>query len=135
METTCTFSPTDFSPSDWEPEISTGLPVGHAHMRKSFQGGLEGRSVTQFTSAFDPTSGVGTYLAMESIEGVLDGLTGSFNLVHSATTDGVSPDRLAEFMLIVPGSGTGELAGLTGTGTMRVDDEGTHHLDLAYELG
>ena len=135
MHTTCTFVPTDFSPTDWEPEITTALPVGHAHMRKTFQGGLEGRAVTQFTSAFDITTGIGTYLAMESVEGVLDGRSGAFNLVHSATTDGVSEHRLNEFMMIVPGSGTGELAGLTGTGTMRVDEDGSHHLDLDYELG
>jgi hypothetical protein len=135
MHTTCTFLPADFSPTDWQPEIATALPVGHAHMRKTFAGGLEGRAVTQFTSAFDMATGVGTYLAMESIEGVLDGRSGAFNLVHSATTDGVSPHRLSEFMLIVPGSGTGELVGLTGTGTMRVDEDGTHHLDLDYELG
>ena len=135
MHTTCTFVPADFAPLDWAPDVATALPTGHARMTKTFQGGLVGRAVTQFTSAFDLASGIGTYVALESVEGTLDGRAGSFNLVHSATTDGVSPERLHPFMLVVPGSGTGELAGLTGTGTMRVDEDGTHHLDLDYELG
>ena len=135
MHTTCTFLPADFDPTDWSPDVTTGLPTGHAHMRKTFAGGLQGRSVTQFTSAFDMQTGVGTYLAMESVEGTLDGRSGAFNLAHSATTDGVSPERLHEMVLIVPGSGTDELAGLSGTGAMRITEDGTHHLDLDYELG
>ena len=135
MHTTCTFLPTDFAPTDWRPDVTTALPTGHAHMRKTYDGGLQGRSVTQFTSAFDMQTGVGTYVAMESVEGTLDGRSGAFNLVHSATTDGVSPERLHEMVLIVPGSGTDELAGLSGTGAMRITEDGTHHLDLDYELG
>jgi len=134
MHTTCTFLPADFAPTEWQPDVATALPTGHAHMTKTFEGGVVGRSVTQFTYAFDMQTGIGTYVAMESVQGALDGRSGTFNLVHSATTDGVSPERLHEFLLVVPGSGTGELEGLTGTGTMRVTEDGTHHLDLDYEL-
>ena len=35
---------------------------------------------------------------------------------------------------IVPGTGTGELEGITGEGTMLADDEGNHTLTLTYEL-
>lgn len=35
---------------------------------------------------------------------------------------------------VVPGSGTGELSGLEGEGTIRVDDAGTHSLELDYRL-
>jgi hypothetical protein len=135
MHTTCTFVPADFAPTDWSPSIETALPTGHAHMSKTFAGGLEGRAVTQFTAAYDMQTGVGTYVAMESIQGTLDGRRGAFNLVHSATTDGVSETSQHPFVLIVPGSGTDELAGITGTGAIRVTDDGTHHLDLEYELG
>ena len=134
MHTTCTFVPAGFEALDWTPEVVTALPTGSARMTKTFAGGLSGRAVTLFTSAFDLQTGVGTYVAMESVEGVLDGRRGAFNLAHSATTDGVSPERLHELVLIVPGSGTEQLAGLRGTGTVRVDVDGTHHLDLDYEL-
>ena len=35
---------------------------------------------------------------------------------------------------IVPGTGTGELEGITGDGTMLADDEGNHTLTLSYQL-
>jgi hypothetical protein len=53
--------------------------------------------------------------------------------VHSATTSG--SDRGNEFFLIVPASGTGELAGITGTGGMAIDADGTHRMWFEYELG
>ena len=133
MKTECTFSVESFEPVDWTPEISTGLATGHVHMIKTYAGGLEGRSITQFSSAFDMERGIGTYLALESFEGTVDGKQGAFNYAHSATTDG-GPDRLNEFFLIVPSSGTGELAGLAGTGRMIIDPDGTHRLEIEYAL-
>ncbi|MFD3510616.1 DUF3224 domain-containing protein [Nocardia sp. NPDC058666] len=124
------FDPTDLTP---QPPIVTGMPVGVSTMTKSFAGEIEGVSATLFTAAFDMSTGAGTYFAMESFEGALNGKSGAFNFVHSATTGGT--DRTAEFFHIVPGSGTGELAGLTGTGALNVDPEGVHHIWFEYELG
>lgn len=123
------FAPTDLVPT---PAVVTALPVGVATMEKRFEGDVEGRSATLFTSAFDQATGVGTYVAMESFEGVVAGREGSFNFVHSATTSG--SDRSAEFFLLVPGSGTGGLTGITGTGGLGVDADGTHRIRLDYEL-
>ena len=133
MRTTSTFTVESFEPTDLDPGgVTTGTPVGVARMVKQFSGGLAGRAETLFTAAFDQASGVGTYLAMESFEGSLDGRTGTLNLARSATTDGGS-DRLHELVVIVPGSGTRDLAGVTGTGAIRIDEAGTHHLDLDYD--
>ncbi|WP_443065640.1 DUF3224 domain-containing protein [Streptomyces sp. NBC_00557] len=58
----------------------------------------------------------------------------SFNFAHSATTLG--EDRQSEFFVIVPGSGTGELAGIIGAGGIAVDQDGTHHrIWFDYDLG
>ncbi|WP_052869065.1 DUF3224 domain-containing protein [Streptomyces niger] len=124
-----TFVPTELKP---EPAVSTGLPVGVATMEKHFEGEAVGHSATLFTAAFDQTTGVGTYIAMESFEGSLHGREGAFNFVHSATTSGT--DRTAEFFTIVPSSGTGELAGIAGAGGMTVDADGTHRIWFDYEL-
>jgi hypothetical protein len=35
---------------------------------------------------------------------------------------------------IVPGTGSGDLEGITGDGTMLADDQGNHTLTLEYEL-
>lgn len=132
MRTTSTFTVASFEPTDLTGEIETGSPVGVARMVKEFTGGLTGRATTLFTAAFDQAAGLGTYVAMESFAGTLDGRVGSLAIAHSATTDG-GPDRLHEIVVIVPGSGTGDLVGVTGTGAMRIDEDGTHHLDLDYQ--
>jgi hypothetical protein len=130
-----TFEVVTFEPAEVTPNfaVKTALPVGVATMEKRFAGEIAGGSATVFTSAFDQQSGVGTYLAMESFDGSLHGRGGSFNFVHSATTSG--SDRGNEFFLIVPASGTGELAGITGTGGMAIDADGTHRMWFEYELG
>jgi hypothetical protein len=104
-----TFTVSDFTPAELIPAapVATGTPAGAA-------------------------TGVGTYLAMESFDGSLHGRTGAFNFAHSASTTGT--DRRDEFFVIVPSSGTGDLAGVTGTGGLAVDPDGTHRLWLEYEL-
>jgi hypothetical protein len=134
MQTSGTFSVATFEPTDvtCEPAITTALPIGVARMEKVYDGDVRGRSATLFTAAYDQASGRGTYLAMEAFEGSLDGREGTFAYVHSATTSGA--DRSHEFFLVVPGSGTGELAGIRGGGSMGVDTDGTHRVTLDYEL-
>src|ERR1700743_438134 len=111
--------PTSLAP---EPAIETALPVGVVLMEKRFDGAIAGRSATVFTAAFNQTTGVGTYVAMESFEGTVDGREGAFNFVHSASTGG--GDRSAGYFAIVPSSGTGQLAGISGTGGLTTGPDG-----------
>ncbi|MBB6426942.1 DUF3224 domain-containing protein [Sphingopyxis sp. JAI128] len=114
------------------PPISTALPVGVFTMRKIYVGAVEGCSITLFTSAFDQVSGVGSYIAMESFEGCVDGHSGAFVFLHSASTRGA--DRTDEFFRIVESSGTGELAGISGTGRIEIAPDGTHRIYIDYRL-
>ena len=57
-------------------------------------------------------------------------MAGSFALIHAATMDKGSQ---AMHVTVVPGSGTGGLAGITGTLTIRVDG-GKHFYDLDYDV-
>ncbi|MFF4338973.1 DUF3224 domain-containing protein [Kitasatospora sp. NPDC001540] len=115
-----------------ESDIKTAAGVGVATMRKEFSGEVAGRADTLFTAAFDQATGVGTYFAMESFTGTLGEAEGTFNFAHSATTLGTARDD--EYFVIVPGSGTGALAGITGTGSIVIDEDGTHRVHLDYEL-
>ncbi|MER7454050.1 DUF3224 domain-containing protein [Nocardia beijingensis] len=135
MKATGTFSVSSFDPTGVAPDpaITTALPVGVAVITKQFSGAIEGRSSTIFTAAFDQATGVGSYTAMESFDGRLDGVAGAFNFLHVASTSG--SDRTNEFCVVVPGSGTGDLAGITGTGGLHVDADGVHHIWFDYELG
>jgi hypothetical protein len=133
MDTTCTFIVTDFTPSDIELEVETALPTGLATITRRFSGAIEGHSQALFCSAFDPTHG-GTYVALESFDGQVDGRKGSFSFAHAATT-GPDGGRSDGWFTIVSGSGTGQLSGIHGSVDIVIAGDGTHHLTLSYELG
>jgi hypothetical protein len=134
MVTEGTFEVSGFTgvPVEVSDPVETALGVGVATMEKRYEGGVEGRSITLFTSAFDPERGIGTYVALESFDGTLDGRAGTFNFVHVASTSG--SDRFGEFFAIVAGSGTAELVGITGAGALEVDPDGTHRMRFDYTL-
>lgn len=61
----------DFTPTQVSsPQIQTAVAVG-ATMDKKYEGEVIGRSATLFTSAFNESTALGTYLAMESFDGTL----------------------------------------------------------------
>jgi Protein of unknown function (DUF3224) len=135
MRATGEFQVESFKPATLEPapeEIPTAFPVGVATMLKRYDGEVSGRSTTVFTAAFDQARGIGTYVAMESFEGSISGVRGSFNFVHAASTSGT--DRFDEHFVIVASSGTKDLASIRGGGGMAVDDGGIHRIWFEYEL-
>ncbi|GAA5191888.1 hypothetical protein GCM10023322_50290 [Rugosimonospora acidiphila] len=133
MRASGTFKVAGFTPAPVAgPAIETALPVGVATMDKLYEGEVAGRSATLFTAAFDQATSTGTYVAMESFEGELNGRVGAFNFAHSATTMGAGGQD--EFFIIVPRSGTGALAGIGGTGGIAVDADGTHRIWFDYDL-
>jgi hypothetical protein len=133
MHASATFTVADFAPAGMRSSpIETALPVSVATMTKQFDGEIRGRSATVFTAAYDQATGTGTYLAMESFQGTVQGRSGSFNFAHSATTCGEG--RRNEFLVVVPKSGTNELAGMSGSGGVEIDADGTHRIWLDYEF-
>lgn len=126
----CKFEVVSFDPSPWPEDVpGEGMQLGRATLRKRFAGGdLEGESVVEMLSARGGEL-AGTYVALEHITGTLHGASGSFVLQHGATAFG---DERAgtSWAEVVPGSGTGELAGLDGRGSV------AHGLlELDYDLG
>ncbi|MDM7832727.1 DUF3224 domain-containing protein [Cellulomonas edaphi] len=135
MHLEATFTVTQFTPVELTvaDPVATGVSTGAATFGKAFAGDVVGRSSTLFTSAFDPGRGEGTYLAIESFEGTVGGHAGTFAFVHAASTRGT--DRFDDYFALVPGSGTAGLAGISGSGALWVDDDGTHRLRLDCTLG
>lgn len=130
---TGTFTVESFEPVDFVPAVETGLPTGQALMRKTFSGAIDGWSQTQFVYAFDSEGQWGSYVAMESFSGSIDGYAGTCNIAHSATAQG-DAERQDEILVIVPHSGTGQLEGIWGSGSIEIDEAGTHYLHLVYQL-
>ena len=114
--------------TDEEPQGST---LGRLSIDKTFRGDLEGTSKGEMLSAGTRTKGSAGYVAIERVTGALRGRRGSFVLKH----DGTMTRGAAELTVrVVPDSGTGELAGLTGS--MRIIVEpGKHSYEMDYTLG
>ena len=72
------------------------------------------------------------FIVEESFAGTLDTLAGAFVFVHAASTH--QGDRHGEFFRIAEGSGTGDLAGISGTGGLAVDEDGTHRIWFEWDL-
>jgi hypothetical protein len=72
------------------------------------------------------------YVALERIEGTVPGRRGTFALLHLGSMVGETP--WAKWP-ISPGSGTGELKGISGEARIEIDESGAHTLLLDYELG
>jgi hypothetical protein len=98
-------------------------------VRKVFTGDLEATSVADLLTCQAAEDAAG-YVASEVVEGTLAGKTGSFVIQHGGTIDGTTT---TPFGYIVPGSGTGELAGLRGSAEFRHDENGAI-LTLDYEF-
>ena len=113
-----------------------GVNYGGLELRKTFSGTIAGTSVvemlyTRTPGAEESFAGAG-YVAMERIVGSVDGRTGTFVLLHISTVLGNEPP-LSRYV-ISPGSGTGELAGISGVGLITIADDGAHTLHLDYEM-
>ncbi|WP_406196127.1 DUF3224 domain-containing protein [Kitasatospora sp. NBC_01560] len=122
------FEVTGFEPE--ETDERAGATLGRVRITKQFTGGLTGSSVVRMLSVVDGTGGPAAYVAVEHFTGELDGRKGSFVLQHSAP--GSQGERLA--ILLVAGTGEGDLAGITGTFALHVDEAGKHTYTLDYEL-
>jgi Protein of unknown function (DUF3224) len=104
--------------------------LGRFSINKQMQGDLEATTKGEMFSGGDPRQGVAGYVAIEIVSGTLAGKLGSFALQHFATMDASGPKMQ---VIIVPGSGTGELKGIGGTLTIRIEN-GQHFYDLDYTM-
>lgn len=107
-----------------------GSALGRMSIEKQFHGDLEGSSVGEMLTAVTAVQGSAGYVAVEQVRGALQGRTGTFVLQHSATMTRGAPQLS---VMVVPDSGTGELAGLTGRLTIQIEG-GKHSYELEYSI-
>jgi hypothetical protein len=97
---------------------------------KQFSGGLKATSKGQMLAVRTDIKDSAGYVAMERVTGTLNGLSGTFALQHTGTmTRGVPQLSVT----VVPDSGTGQLAGLSGRMTININ-EGKHSYEFEYTL-
>jgi hypothetical protein len=104
--------------------------LGRMTIDKQFHGDIEAVSKGQMLTAGTAVNGSAGYVAIERVSGTLHGLNGSFTLMHNATMTRGEPQLT---ITVVPDSGTGQLAGLTGKMMITIAD-GKHSYDFEYTI-
>ncbi|MGC1172697.1 DUF3224 domain-containing protein [Polaromonas sp.] len=107
-----------------------GPLMGRLSINKTFSGDLQATSRGEMLSAGTAVKGSAGYVAMECVTGTLQGRSGSFVLQHSGTMNRGAPQLTVS---VVPDSGTGELAGISGTLGIQMAD-GKHSYTMDYEI-
>ena len=112
-------------------DVTSADSLGRYSLEKRYHGPLEASAKGQMLTVGTKVEGSAVYVAIEVVEGTLDGRQGSFALHHTGTMTRGAP---ALSIAVVPDSGTGELAGISGTMTIRIEKGGAHFYDLDYVL-
>jgi hypothetical protein len=107
-----------------------GAKLARMSIDKQFHGDLDAVSRGEMLSAMGGIEGSAGYVAIERVTGSLDGHTGSFVLQHNATMTRGQPYLN---IIVVPDSGSGELAGITGTMSITIT-QGQHYYRFDYTL-
>ena len=113
-----------------ELDIGGGASVGHSRFDKRFRGPLDAASVVHMLAVMSPVAGSGAYVAIERIEGTLNGRRGSFFAQHNGVMDRGKPSL---DLTVVPDTGTDGLVGLRGRIAIDIVD-GKHFYTFDYDL-
>ncbi len=118
----------DLRPLECYTQGGKGVVLNRLSIDKQFTGDLVATSRGEMLSAVTAVAGSAGYVALEQVTGVLHGRRGSFVLQHSGTMAHGESRLVLE---VVPDSGSGELTGLTGAMTIRIEG-GAHFYSFEY---
>jgi Protein of unknown function (DUF3224) len=104
--------------------------IGRMSIDKRYHGDLEATSKGEMLTAMAEVKGSAGYVAIERVTGALHGRRGSFVLQHNGVMTRGEPQLS---VIVIPDSGTGELAGLAGALTIRVAEK-QHFYEFDYTL-
>ncbi|MCI0699243.1 DUF3224 domain-containing protein [candidate division KSB1 bacterium] len=108
-----------------------GMPkLTRVSVIKSYQGDITGEGKLEYLMMYRD-DGSASFVGLERVVGSVGGRLGSFVFQHI----GVFKDGVATVTLIVvPGSGTGDLHGLGGEGGFTVGHQGPYPVTLDYDF-
>ncbi|MBB5956196.1 hypothetical protein FHS29_002782 [Saccharothrix tamanrassetensis] len=117
-----------FTITRWDEKIAdeTEPKLGRVQVDKTYTGAFEGTSTAELVTC-QPTEESAGYVAIEKFQGTLEGRTGAFVFQHAGVISGTTAENYGK---IIPDSGSGELAGITGT--VKLEHE---LITLDYQLG
>jgi Protein of unknown function (DUF3224) len=98
---------------------------------KVYHGDLEGTGTAEMLASMGEVKTSGTYVAIEVVRGTLAGKKGSFALGHIGTMQGGKQNLDIH---VVPDSGTGEFAGISGKMNILIAADGKHSYEFDYAI-
>jgi hypothetical protein len=107
-----------------------GAALGRMSIEKTYHGDLEATAKGEMLTAGSSVKDSGVYVAVERVTGTLQGRSGTFALYHSGVMTRGTPQLSIS---VVPDSGTGQLAGITGTMKINIVD-GKHFYEFDFTL-
>ncbi|MCC3769828.1 DUF3224 domain-containing protein [Streptomyces sp. UNOC14_S4] len=127
-----------FTFANWEERAvgSSGasLKLAHASVTNTFSGGIEAADTTCEYAIVYVTEKTGTFAGMEVLTGSLEGREGTFAVEERGSFDADGTVHCT--FQVVPGSGSGELTGLRGTGSFTAKHgESSVPYTFDYDLG
>ena len=119
-----------YEPSAYE-EPAEGPALTRIHVEERFSGDISGAGVVEFLQSAG-ADGAASFVGIERVTGQLARRRGTFLLQDAGT---VQDQIVSGDWFVIPGSGTGELAGLRGEGGFRANlgESAQVHLDYWFE--
>ncbi len=123
--------------ANWEEtpfsEIEGGPKLAGVSSDSIYAGDISGTGKLRYTIQYDADdSGTGRFTGFEQVTGSLGGRTGSFVLKHDGTFE--SDGTVNYSISIVPNTGTDELTGLHGEGTVVAKPDGEAPYTFSYNI-
>lgn len=107
-----------------------GSKMARSRATQTFSGDISGQSVTESVLFYRP-DGTAEYVTIERLDGAINGKSGTVAFRYQ----GVYDLKLAKATFeVIPDSGTGEMVGITGSGTFQADHEMNVDFQLTYAL-
>jgi Protein of unknown function (DUF3224) len=136
MSETRTTATAQIAVSAWAPEPydqpADGPALVRIHVEEAFTGDLEGDGVATMLQVLRG-DGSASFCALERVCGTLAGRRGTFVLQDTGKLD--TDGHVVGSWFVVPGSGTGELAGIRGEGGFdaQLGQRAQAHIDYWFE--
>ena len=105
-----------YEPQPYE-EVDGGPNLVEIHVTETFSGDIEGEGFVRFLQA-DRDDDSASFVGIERVTGRIAGREGPFLLQDAGTLEG---STVKGDWFVIPGSGTGELAGLRGEGGFQAE--------------
>ena len=123
-----------FAIKSWDEKPYSEQPdepkLTRAAVTKILSGDIEGVSQIEYLMMYRK-DGTASFVGLERVTGKIEGRSGSFVLQRTGVFEG---GLAKESYSVIPGSATGDLHGLTGSGTTSVGHGMEHPFELTYAL-